>query len=144
MGSMIPTPFVTARLLAAVALVVVGCGAPAPAPAPVTSGEVGRVDVTLLDAETAQPRPLEENRRREVRTRLEPCLGPGGGKLAIRLRVVGGHLAADVASGPSLDPSRMRCVLDALAAIQDDVTRPPWTGATAPPSGFTSLVQIAW
>jgi hypothetical protein len=131
-------------LLAVSALLAGGCGAPAPASAPVTAGEVGRVQLTLLDAETAQPLPLRDDRRREVRARLEPCLGPSGGKLELRLRVVGGQLTAEVEPGSSLDPTRQRCVLDALSVIQDDVTRPPWTGATAPPSGFTSLVQIAW
>jgi hypothetical protein len=126
------------------ALVAVACGAAAPSPAPVTAGEVRRVQLTLLDANTSQPLPLQDDRRHEVRARLEPCLGPHGGKLELRLRVVAGRLTADLEPGSSLDPTRMRCVLDALAVIQDDVTRAPWTGATAPPTGFTSLVQIAW
>ncbi len=79
-----------------------------------------------------------------VRPRLESCRGAGGGKLRIRARKAGGKLGFDVEPGSSLDPSQRRCVLDALATINEDESSTAWTGLNVRPTGFTSLITIEW
>lgn len=79
-----------------------------------------------------------------VRSRIESCRGTTGGKLRIRVHEAAGKLAFDVEPGMSLDPTEKQCVLDALATIHEGVSSTVWTGASVPPTGFTSLITIEW
>lgn len=79
-----------------------------------------------------------------ARSRIEACRGTTGGKLRIRVRHDGGKVAFDVEPGSSLDPTEKQCVLDALATIHEGVASTVWSGASVPPTGFTSLITIEW
>jgi hypothetical protein len=79
-----------------------------------------------------------------ARPHLEACFGPASGKLRVRVfRTPDGKLGVEPEDGFSLDPTEQRCVLQALMVTQDP-TAPPWTGATFPPMGSTTLFTLEW
>jgi hypothetical protein len=78
-----------------------------------------------------------------ARARIEGCRNASGGKIRIRMRNVGGKLVFDVEPSASLDPTERRCVLEALSTLHDDGSNLS-TGATIPPSGFTSIILFEW
>lgn len=79
-----------------------------------------------------------------VRGRIEECRKASGGKLQLRVRNSGGKLAYEILPGSSLDPTQRQCVLDALAEVHPDANSTVWSGASVPPTGFTSLMTIEW
>jgi hypothetical protein len=79
-----------------------------------------------------------------VRAQLEACRGVAGGKVRIRVSRASGELSFDVEPGASLDPTERRCVLEALRSIHDAVGTNLSTGASVPPTGFTSLLTVEW
>jgi hypothetical protein len=79
-----------------------------------------------------------------VRARLEGCRGVAGGKVRIRVSRASGTLSFDVEPGASLDPTERRCVLEALGSIHDAASARLSTGASVPPTGFTSLLTVEW
>ncbi len=102
-----------------------------------------RCRLTVTEAKGCGPSDVEALIE-PARTRLEPCLGSTGGKIRVRVRDAEGKLTFDIEPGSSLDATQKQCVLEALTTIHDDGARPPWTGATVRPTGFTSLITLEW
>ena len=103
-----------------------------------------RCRVSVTDTEGSKAEEVEALLA-PVRSSMEHCRGPQGGKLDIRVRQTPtGKLAFDVEPGSSLDPTEKECVLDALNTIQIDPGSLAWMGPSVPPTGFTSLLTIEW
>jgi len=76
--------------------------------------------------------------------RLETCRRGSGGKVMVRVKSSAGKTRFDVEPGSSLDPTERRCVLEALSQSNVDEGATLNQGGTVRPTGFTSLITIAW
>jgi len=135
-------------------LTLVGCAVaePAPARAPVVQTTHAEEPVTgppvacrLTLTETVGCESSEvEALFAPVRGRVQECVGTSGGTLRLRVRNSSGKLAFDVLPGSSLDERQRQCVLAALSEVHPGAGSTLHSGASIPPTGFTSLMTIEW
>ena len=99
--------------------------------------------LTLTETVGCEPREIEAMFA-PVRGRIEECRGASGGRLKLRVRNSSGKLAFEVLPGSSLDARQKQCVLDALSEVHPAAGSTVWSGASVPPTGFTSLMTLEW
>lgn len=96
---------------------------------------------TAPEAAPAPFEPIPPSSERVTRNeRKRPCSATGGGgKIDVRV----GTRGLTATPGPSLDPRDKDCAFDALSPVPLNETAS--VGAPGiPPSGFTSLITVAW